>query len=76
MKVKTGQRVKLLTRVVARDAFFKDDTKPGKTAVTLERGTAVTAAIDEIGGNVVVETTTPEGDGVYVTLAQGEFTGE
>jgi hypothetical protein len=74
MKVKAGQNVRLLCKVV-RDAFFKDPTKPGKTTATLEAGALVRAAIDEIGGNLLVETTTPAGEGVYVTLAQGEFEG-
>jgi hypothetical protein len=74
MRVQAGQIVRVLCKVV-RDAFFNDPTKPGKTTATLEAGAMVRAAIDEIGGNLLVETTTPAGDGVYVALAQGEFEG-
>lgn len=72
MRVKAGQNVRILRKVV-RDAFFKDPSKPGRTTTTLEAGALVRAAIDEIGGNLLVETTTSAGDGVYVMLAQGEF---
>jgi hypothetical protein len=71
-RVKQGARVRTLKSVRKREAFWATTGRPGSTVVSLEPGASLEAAADDLGGNVMVRTSTAEGD-VFVTLAEGEW---
>lgn len=75
MSVKAGQKVRV-SRTLTREGFWATAGKPGGMTVTLEAGSIAVAVMDELGGNVLVETAAPSGERVLVALAEGEFTAQ
>jgi len=71
-EVSAGDNVEIIKRVVNRVAFYADAGTPGTTTITLEAGSVLPAAADEIGGNVTV-LTNAGGKRLLVPLAEGEF---
>ena len=55
-----------------RDAFFKEEGKPGKTTVSFDAGEQHRAATDELGGNIWVDAQV-QNDDVVVPLGEGEW---
>jgi hypothetical protein len=73
-KVRSGDQVKVLVQIQNRKAIYTDGS--GETTVNLNPGKVLTAATDEVGGNIPqAETEDPKGTQVQVlvSLWEGEW---
>lgn len=70
---KKGDKVVMLVLIKNRIAFFAEAGKPGSTTVSLSAGTILSAASDELGGNIYINSTDSQGQAVLVPLAEGEW---
>ncbi len=68
-----GDTVETTMDVVNRNAPYAKGGKQGETTIDVPQGTPLTAATNELGGNIVVQAKTPEGDRVCPTLKEGEW---
>ncbi len=68
-----GDAVEATMDVTNRNAPYARGVKRGETTIDVPEGTRLTAATNELGGNIVVHAKTPEGDRVCPTLKEGEW---
>lgn len=68
-----GDEIITLLNIVDRIAFYAQQGKPGSTTVSIDAGTVLVAATDELGGNIFVNNLDPVGEPVLVPLAEGEW---
>jgi hypothetical protein len=68
-----GSQIRITQGVQRRIAFFADPGHPGSTEVSIDLGMVLTAATDEINGNVFVRFQSGV-DRLVVPLHEGEWT--
>ena len=69
-----GDPIKTIVVIHARQCFWAGSGKPGGPILSFPANQAMTAATDELGGNLFGSTTDAEGVAIVVPLGEGEWT--